>query len=514
MFVAMLAAVTGWLLVDPSLAFAQSAPGASPVAQCSDYAGLTSRIVTCIRDTLTNVTGDYFDGFYRIVQMAIAGFMTAGVAIYGTLAAMGMLEKIGRDTVVLAVKLSMVTFFITNTNYVYNEAISAMDGLAAAVVQYTPESNSSVLGAQRAQCVEQMKSASDEAGVPYSPVWLGMDCLLDSVVGIKVATTWSNQNIQNSASEWYNTKLEGTGMGRSLIFLFFSGLQTSVVGIIFAVIGFIFLYSLVFMIGKAMFTYLAGYIGIAFMMIFAPIFIPLVLFRKTKEYFDKWLKLTISFALQPVLILVFVIFSMAAVDLAAFSGDYSLMYRVAGEASRQPNFNLNKYLTDAGAISKKSSEAYQNKVGVGDQSTVIQNGEKIKELLQGLPRSECLKRAQNLDPETKKICEQNWSVSFWHDSIDWKKLAEARNPPVVLSGDATRPEQQISREVLASSILCAIVVFVMLNLLKVVPLIVNDLLGDSFASPNLYGAVSKRGFSFDRLAGSIGDGLKNTFRGG
>lgn len=50
----------------------------------------------------------------------------------------------------------------------------------------------------------------------------------------------------------------------------------------------------------------------------APIFIPMVLFEKTKGYFDSWLRITLSFALQPMVIASFIVILTVFYDQAVF----------------------------------------------------------------------------------------------------------------------------------------------------------------------------------------------------
>lgn len=456
-------------------------------ANCSDYAGLTNKVASCIRDTLEKVTDKFFADFYPLVQGAIAGFLTLGVAIYGVMAAAGMIEKIGRDTVVIAIKYSMIGYFVLNTQMLYDLAINSMDDLAAAVVTFAPDKGTANenFGSDHITCMENMKKASAAAKKSYNPAWLSMDCMIDSVIGIKMPEDGHvGRPAQGAAGEWINDNLESSdpGMSRGMLYLFFSSMSTSIVGILLAIVGFVFIYGMLHLIIKALFVYLAGYIGIAFLMIFAPLFIPLVLFKRTKEYFDKWVKLIVSFMLQPIIILVFMIFSLAAMDLAMFSGDYSLMYRIAGEKSREEGFSLNKYLTDNKAIiDKPSTLALQI---TGRETTEGQVSE--QEALLKVFNSECIPSNMRIDTALKERCSQAYPVKYWHESLDWEALAKARtNPAVERETGADNDGEQISREVIAAALFCAMVVFVMNALLGVVPMIANDLIGDLYQSPNL-----------------------------
>lgn len=533
---------------DPALAQdspappADTPPTAASTASCSQYVGLSNRIVMCMRETVDRAAGLFFDpetGFYSLVSQMVAGFLTLVVIVYGILAAYGMLEKPGRDVMTLLVKLAFVTYFVVNVDVMYNTLTRTMDDLSAAVVRFTPNHGSALNEAEisRVECLKNMHEAmATQAEARYGPAanytaaWLGMDCVLDSVVGIRLNTTSADASgtpTKGQAELTRNRKLddEQVGMARGMINFFFSSMQTSVLGILVAIIGFVFLYTLVWMIMKALFVYVAGYIGLAFMMVFAPIFIPLVLFKATKDYFNKWVKLTIAFVLQPVIILAFVSFSIAAIDLALFSGDYSLSYSIAGDASRQEGFNLNKYMDDNKLVKRRPAVLTEIKTGT---ETPKLNDADPRSFIRGIRTSDCTKTLMEMQPsgdanaiaelqKAKDICRQSYAMQWWHNSVDWKEMAKIREPgvgdPGVEEGDSTtmteddRKGRAITREVFASILFLAVVVMCINGLMNIVPSMVNDLVGESFQSPNLFREIGRQGGGGG--GNILGSGLNN-----
>lgn len=552
------------MLAGSGDASAQPAPTA-PVSGnidnkgCSEYVGLSNRIVMCLRDTIDLAASKYFGedttgdgapdgGFFPLVSRAITGFFTLAVIIYGILAAYGMLEKPGRDVMMLMVKLSLVIGFVTQSDWMFDTALRAMDSAGAAVVQFTPESGEMVdgFGADRLTCIKNMKEAANTRmqgrrgdGPNYSAAWLGMDCIIDTVIGIKVSPDMTGTAATKGLQELtVNRKADdkNPGMARGLINFFFSSMQSSIMGIILAVVGFVFIYSLVWMVLKALFVYIAGYIGIAFLMIFAPLFIPLVLFRVTSEYFKKWVKLTIGFALQPVIILAFVTFSVTAIDFAMFSGDYSVMYRIAGEESRKDGFNLNEYMETNKLIVKKPSEVLGVKTSGAtprlNERTLTAAGDELKGVAGDIRNSDCGQKMAtlnlNADPnEVQRIRDEcsTFAMQWFRNDIKWEEMAKIRNPAVtpaervqpttddngnvISKGDG--PEvtddvlrgRAISREVFAAVMFATLVVLCINGLMTIVPGMVNDLVGESFQSPNLFAEVSRQGKGGSGLAGRI-----------
>ena len=266
------------------------------------------------------------------------------------------------------------------------------------------------------------------------------------------------------------------------------------------------------MIIKSLFTYIAGYIGLVFMMIVAPLFIPLSLFRATKDYFDKWAKLCISFALQPVLILLFISLAVTAIDLSLFSSNYSVMYRIAGEESRKQGFNLNTYLTTNEAIKSEAMTALWLK-GNTEQKMNFDNDtvQNVRNSVTNVARGRCAR--SEINAEGKEECADNVPLRGFRDTLDWEKLAEIRKPEVQLSEGAENKAQQLSREVLAAVIFCGVVVFVMNRLMAAIPHVIVDLVGDFGQTPNLLQqSTGQWNTAATQQAGQIQGGVNNAVR--
>lgn len=518
-------------LLLPDAALAQDTTSALKDTDCSQYAGVTNRIVTCVRTTLQDVmigdgsegSSSFFGDFYALVQKMIAGFLTLAVIIYGILAAYGMMEKPSRDAMMFVVKFAFVTFFILRVDWMYTELTGVMDTMGQAVVGFAP-AQEGVEADRQSVCLREMVEATDANEADYTAPWMGMDCLIDSVIGINMVDASKTAIGGDTSKEVGNRLLDGTGLARGLLAFLFSSMGTSILGLIVAVIGFLFVYSMVFLIAKALFTYLMGYLGITVLMIVAPIFIPLVLFRKTKEFFDRWMKLVISFTLQPILVLIFITFSIMAVDYAMFSGKYSVVYRIAGEASKSSGFNLNKYLEEKGIIDKQSRVLAEYRTS---RDAVADFTKEVEGMQIGRVTIDCSEAAITNNAQRKFDCQQATPIRKWTDSVNWKKMASARSPAVTLTAEETTAcstdklddeackGRQISREVLAAIIFATLVVFIMNGLVNIVGVIANGLVGEEFQSPNLVSVVSRGGAfssSYSKMTAGINSLLKGVRR--
>ncbi len=521
----------------PELVLAQTPPPTT--VPCDDYVGLTNHIAGCIRMTLKNATDGWFGGMYEIFVRAIFWLLVLSVIIFGAMAAIGMLEKPGRDVLMLVIKMVFVIYFSLSGRDLYNATMVIMDSTAQTVVSYIPmqgkADNTGKSDFSTIQCMKDMSAQQGNVDVVYiytinraytsqmvTGPWMAMDCIIDTVIGIRVADKDPYSGIKDAHNDIFDENDKGPSRG--LLYLFFSSMQSSVTGLLLFVIGMMFIWGLLQMIVKALFIYLAGYIGLAVMMMFAPLFIPLVMFQSTKNYFDRWIKLVISFSLQPIIILVFIAFSIAAVDLAMFSGDYSVMYRLTGDASRQKGFSLNTYLTcmrdpanpkaclppnatnlPAGSASIiMDTTATYAKVKADPADGPLTLEKKADGIIKGLDESKCIEKywkklptdtpqQQTEKDELKAKCGKSYALQIFKKNLNWVKLAQARTPAVTVEGNAAPTDEdlgeQIAQEAFAAILFAAIVVFVMNKLLMVIPMVAYDLIGDFGQSPNLASAV-------------------------
>ena len=80
------------------------------------------------------------------------------------------------------------------------------------------------------------------------------------------------------------------------------------------------------------------------MVLVSPLFIPLILFRATKSYFARWLRLTASFIIQPIILFAYLTMLLAAFDTVVFNGPNSLYHAIAGNAANNACFSIGSWL--------------------------------------------------------------------------------------------------------------------------------------------------------------------------
>ncbi len=105
-------------------------------------------------------------------------------------------------------------------------------------------------------------------------------------------------------------------------------------------------------------------IGITILSVLAPIFIPMVLFEYTKSYFDAWVKLLISFVLQPMVVATFMILMFSVYDSGIYTGcTYKVVWQNDSNGRSKKTFTIDNdkasYQTIAAFADGTTSTAYE-----------------------------------------------------------------------------------------------------------------------------------------------------------
>jgi hypothetical protein len=459
----------------------QCPPGVAPttgtiVSNCDCFPGLANRIVGCIRQTLNNSADHFFyssTGTYATLKKAINALVLLAVTIYGVLLATGSVEKVGRDTFVLLIKIGFVWYFVSNLGMLHDWLNAAVDGLADSFFDFTlsPEMNSQV-------CLRN--------GI--TSVWGRFDCVLDSIFGLPIS------QITASNFQGFNNKISGDMMQRGLIAVFFELMKSSSLGFVIGMIGFLFIYSMLFFLVRTLFAFLASFITMAFLLIVGPLFIPLVLFQNTKQYFDKWVRLIISTILQPVILIVFITFSVATMQVVLFNGPTSIYRVIAGNSVDAPGFSINAYIAVNDLLLDRSANigAIHGESGASTPSTLDASPRAyIESYKSACPNNNIGNAIRNIRPsgianaQQMLECTKTFVQGLPFKAMNIKKMAEIRQPAVV-GATPEEKERQITRELFASAIM-AIMMMAMLNaLMRLVPLLANDLAGEYRYTPSFY----------------------------
>jgi hypothetical protein len=290
--------------------------------------GPVTKIVTCYHAMLDQAVEKYIDELYSYFQTAIAGFLTLTVAFFGANLSSGGIERPAREGMTLLLKIAGIVAFTQEFNTVYGWLMDGVNDTLALVTVFISD-------------IKAFNCAVD------TEMWEKVDCILDAVIGFN------------------NPEYIAKGILSFVQLLFASG----VYGILVGVIGVCMIAIMLLSLAKAILVYLISITAIAFLSIFASVFIPLLAMAGTAIYFQQWLRLIVGFIFQPLVLFAYLGFMFIAFDAVIYSGSHSVYRTIAGDAVDAEDFALTKYLVQNGIVQKdaitlqKDHDPTANQVG-------------------------------------------------------------------------------------------------------------------------------------------------------
>lgn len=271
--------------------------------------GFTLKVVVSIKTVLESALLQMMSQVYVILQPAVAAFMVLVVVIFGIKLSTGAVRNARAEIPVLLIKLSLVFLFSTNMAGYVDGLFSATESLMAAVSEAMVGSFFSCSAEQMGLSLDGIQALAPGATVEQYMVWQQLDCIFIRFLGFSV--------IGGSASIMIGMLVSTFVMGELGVYVMTTGLA--------AFSGF------VFTILRVTYMYISSLLGLAFMLILAPLFIPLILMQATNPYFEKWLKMCLAFLFQPVLLMAFVALMVRVYDNVLFTGTYSIAHALGME---------------------------------------------------------------------------------------------------------------------------------------------------------------------------------------
>lgn len=148
-------------------------------------------------------------------------------------------------------------------------------------------------------------------GYSYLALWDTLDCRISSYLGLDALADF--MSVSNSGNPNFNS------LSFSIppwVFLLIPAAISGNMTLIGLVLAFPFLVLSV--ASYMVYSFVVCIISITILSVLAPIFIPMVLFEYTRSYFDSWMKLVLSFVLQPMIVCVFMTTMFSVFDLGFF----------------------------------------------------------------------------------------------------------------------------------------------------------------------------------------------------
>lgn len=279
--------------------------------------GLVERIATCIENTTVDAVTLFLLPFSMAIAGAVGAVCSLSVVFFGMRLIAGRQQRIRADGVFAAIKIAAVLIFSFNFGGMFPTLMAIMQELTYSVSNFMAYTGT-------LQC-------------PFAfSVWQRVDCVLDRIIG---------------------GIMPGSTLAYGLLGMLFGMLFSGATGVMIFMTGMGFLYMVLSALCKSIYIYLSAMIGICIMAIISPLFVPMILFRVTKPYFDKWLRLLLGLMLQPVFLIAYLSMLLVTFDVVVFTGPNSLYGMIAGPAVDMPNFRVGNYMLGSGAYVEYSQLA-------------------------------------------------------------------------------------------------------------------------------------------------------------
>jgi len=278
--------------------------------------GLLHRMMPCIKETVIRATTSFLLPFSTYMARTVTACCILAVIFWGISMAAGKNNATMRDAFVLAVKIGAVTMFTANFGGLYSMVLDATEGLASLFFSVSHSFISYQEGFYNSD-----EACPVIAGEPNSLfIWGEVDCVLNLIVG---------------------GILPSSTISIGLIGFLVACLKSNAIGFLIGLFGILIIILFVLAVFRALYIFVSAYIALSIMMIISPLFIPLILFQVTKAYFTKWLRLTLGFMVQPVIVWAYLNMLMIGFNVIIWAGPNSIYTVLCGEENAtSTTFNL------------------------------------------------------------------------------------------------------------------------------------------------------------------------------
>lgn len=363
-------------------------PNDNPDAPYPEF-GLLRRIMPCVKGTLLSATNVLTEALVVHLGDAVAALSTLAILLLGVKMLAGTTNATWRDSIVLMAKLGGVAYFSSHLVYdpahpgtfaVFPLALDIMDDMLFKVLGYALGGDSTFGGGSNSysdlfnSCISQWSnplggSVPNPDANTSNIIWDYLDCTFEMMIG-GILSAAKNSTITYGFLGFLMACVVSKGFGITI-----------------GLVGFYLVIQFVMAVVRSLYIFITGYMGLAFCIVIAPIFIPTLLFQSSAPYFTRWLKKMLGFMLQPIIVAAYLGMLLTAFNVVVFSGPYSITAALAG-----PAFNSNFYSTNngiggwalTGALSDSGSPYGQNQYGYWSQ----QGNTAMQQLCLDIPASQ------------------------------------------------------------------------------------------------------------------------------
>ena len=289
---------------------------------------ITSPIVECVRDSLVKLlasrsvcsfdevrnfkrinTGSIIFEFQKKMHMTVTALLTMYIVFFGFRILMGGGVPGKSEIVTFVVKFILVTYFAVgiSTSGGSESYSGMMEWIFPLIFNGSAQLASMVMGTGGINGLCEFHAADYLSGYGHLALWDAIDCRLGHYLGIDMIV-----DIRERAKS-------GGGVGFSIPPYFVLLVPAAFMGNIMLVMIIIMYPILVIAVCAYLVnSFVVGLLITTILGVMAPLFVPCVLFERTKQYFSNWSRLMMSFMLQPMIVTVFLLTMFSVYDVGFF----------------------------------------------------------------------------------------------------------------------------------------------------------------------------------------------------
>ncbi|MDX1974945.1 MAG: type IV secretion system protein [Rickettsiales bacterium] len=265
---------------------------------CPNVEGLTLRIVKCVLDTFLVAANRVLVPISNFMASTVQAACVLAVAILGISMISGKARNAWKESAILMTKISLVLVFSNSFGAEYFNANGGLFGVL----------------------LDTMNDILDR--VTLSMEWIDGGCVLSQNDADGLRAFWlMDCVIENLIGGIYTLGSLAGGLLGFIVASFFSG----AIGVFVAAMVGALIVLFCFAVVRAVYIYLISMMALSMMVIISPLVIPLALFQSTVGYFEKWVRKTIGFMLQPIFLFVYISLLISTFNLVIF-GESSNAY--------------------------------------------------------------------------------------------------------------------------------------------------------------------------------------------
>lgn len=313
--------------LDSSCYVAQSCSNAA-YQKSRSLVPISGSIIQCIKESIerlfvdytgcgssTNYKQNYFPVFQETMRNVVRAALILYVIFFGIKISLGGEMPSKGEFFSFGAKFLLVLYFSVGISTNYSDSGKAQydDGVTTLMLPFFQDGSTTLTnivysaGGAQGLCVYDTKDYDEE--YQYLALWDSIDCRLLYYLGI------DQNGIENKAIGGVVITMFLLGASTMLLLPLAALFAFQIIFAVFCVVFMVFLLSVVFYFVNIT---VISMIALAILIYMAPIFVPMALFEQSKRYFDSWLKLIISYALQPMIVAAYIALMLTIFDQTMF----------------------------------------------------------------------------------------------------------------------------------------------------------------------------------------------------